>query len=244
MLKFTGNAIAHFHLSIFLTILVCLLFLDAGISGQEISRDNDWELEKDKGEIKIYSRKVNQSRYKEFKGETVLDTSFTAVLGLLNDVAACKHWIHLCAESKTLSEKLGEKGFERIIYQVTDLPFPASNRDNIYKATVIWSKNNKSVRIQLESLPDYLEKTSNIRVIDSYGEYKAEPLEGNKVKLTWKHFVNPGGRLPSFIVNILSVNIPYKSLRNFRRLVEQPQYQALEFDYDGSNNIIGFKKEN
>lgn len=210
---------------------------------QEHSQNYFWELVRDKSGIKVYSRNLEHSRYKEFKGEIFLDTPFPAVLGLLNDVEACQYWIHLCMQAKILKENNGEAGFERIIYQITDLIFPAKNRDNIYKATVIWRQDKKSVLIRLESLPEYFAETSYIRVKESYGEYLAEHLDNGLVKLTWKHFVDPGGRLPAFIVNSLSVNIPFKSLRNFRERVELPQYQKLEFDYNESGQIIGFKAD-
>lgn len=205
---------------------------------------NEWSLKKEKEGIKVYTRLVEGSPYKEFKGVILLDTSLVSVLGLLDDVAACEDWIHRCKLGKTLEEIHTDEKYERLIYQVTRLPFPLKNRDAIYRASVSWGSENTSAKIELASEPQTIEKTDYIRVVNSWGQYLVSTTDDEKVQLTWIHYADPGGILPAFLVNSMSVNIPFKSLRNFRKRVMKDEYQNLEFQYNTKGGILGFNPIN
>lgn len=221
-------------------IAACLMMFISHSSAEEPSA-YEWKLVKDKKEIQVFTRKIKDSKYREIKAVTIIKSSYTSVMGLLNDIDACEHWIHLCDKGITLAEINDAEHYGRYVYQITDLPFPASNRDAVFKTSVVWSKDNQSVIITLENEPDYIAETKNIRIRHSYGRYVVESLGDGTARLTWIQFVDPAGSLPAFLVNAIAVNFPYKSLLNFKKWVTRPEYQLLEFEYDKMGDIVGFK---
>ncbi|MDH5737743.1 MAG: START domain-containing protein [Gammaproteobacteria bacterium] len=222
---------------IFGHLLIVLGTFSLDSSAQEVT---DWILKKEADEIKVYTRRHGNSPYLEFKGEVIIDAPFVSVLALLDDVEACEEWVHRCKMGKTLAEVRTPDEYDRVIYQITQLPFPLKNRDAIYKATVTWGKDNQSAYIQLMSMPDYIEGTDFVRIRESSGSYEAIMLNKSQVKLTWMHWVDPEGILPAFIVNSLSVSIPFQSLKRFREKVKEEKYQGLTLNLNTDDKVLGF----
>lgn len=143
----------------------------------------------------------------------------------------------MCQESRLLEQ---EDWSERYIYQVTDLPFPASTRDVIFRA-VISQNASRDIRIELSSRPGFIPETRYVRIHESYGSYLLEKLEDNGIRLTWTMYVDPAGSLPAFLVNRLLTDTPFESLRNFRELVKRDKYQVLTFEYDEHGKAVDLK---
>ena len=210
------------HLAPFWLLLLLLPALAS--AGAE---ENEWRLKRSKRGIDVYTRPIEGSKYHEFKGVTMVQASMASVLAILDDAPACPRWLHLCKSSRVLTQ-ISET--ERIFYQVTDLPFPARTRDLVMHAKVTFAEEG-SILISMQTRPDHIAKTKYIRIKEAPGSYLLEPTpEG--IRLTWIQRANPAGRLPAWLVNRLVKDIPYKSLRAFRRLTQEPPYRDATFKYD------------
>ena len=209
-----------------LSTSVILLYLASSFSTFASDNiDEQWKPRKDKNGIQIFSRNVKGSKYEEFKGVVELDATIASSLALLDDTQACADWLHRCE----LSRVLQRSGLlQRHIYQVSDLPFPAASRDMVFKATARQTAEG-GIQIDLQSMPDFIEETEYVRVIESYGSYLLERLDENRTRLTWIQYVDPAGVLPAFMVNSLLTDIPFKSLRNFKKVVKRDKYRNARF---------------
>lgn len=210
-----------------------LFFLPALLIDAEETRAAHWKLRKDKDGIQVYSRKVEGSRHREFKGVVEFDATLASSLALLDDASACTDWVYRCTLSRVL-ERLGP--LERIVYQANDLPFPAATRDIVFRVTLAYKAG--SIRVNLQSVPDYLDTTSYVRIRDSYGFYLLEQLDVKRLRLTWVHYIDPAGILPAFVVNLLLTDVPFTSLKNFRDVVKRQKYASARFIYDETGTPV------
>lgn len=204
------------------------------ILASQTAKSAGWELHRDEEGIRVYTREVEGSRYREFKGVTEIETSLASAVGLLDNTSACQDWLYLCEKSQVLDQKSWS---ERFIYQVSDLPFPASTRDAIFQATIS-QPDLREIRINLWSRPDYIPETDHVRIHDSRGFYLLQAIDDDTIRLTWTMYINPAGALPAFLVNRLLTDIPFKSLLNFRKVVNQQKYQVLDFRYNEQGQAI------
>ncbi len=209
--------------------LIVLAFVAADADAGE------WRLDENADGIKVYTRSVEGSRYREFKGVVHLHTSLASAVGVLDNPDSCAEWLHLCERSRVLEKR---SWAERFIYQVSDMPFPASHRDAIFKAT-IYQEPNDDIHIELSSRPDFIPETRYVRIHESRGEYLLQKVDEDTIRLTWTMHIDPAGSLPAFLVNRLLTDIPFKSLQDFREVVEQDKYQVLEFEYDETGQAVG-----
>ncbi len=234
LLLSASPALSRYRFRIIRIILtLCLIHVFPTFAGS--SADSDWKLRKDKDGIMVFSRHVSGSKYEEFRGTVEIDASLAAGLALLDDTKVCPEWLYRCQSSKVLARRAG---MERIIYQVTDLPFPAATRDAIFHARVHQLPSG-DIRVDLDSEPDYIEDTSFIRIRKARGHYLLEKISAERSRLTWTQFVDPAGQLPAFMVNSLLTDIPWRSLRRFRQLVTRSDYQKARFVYDASGTPVG-----
>ena len=219
-------------LSLFCFLILYLQFSTTHAAGAD---GQPWRLRKDRDGISVFSRHVTDSRYEEFRGSVEIEATLASGLALLDDTSVCAQWLYRCLSSKTLARK---GGMERIIYQITDLPFPAANRDAIFRARVHQLPDG-DIRVDLVSEPDYMEQTDNVRIRKARGYYLLHRIDATRSRLTWTQLVDPAGRLPAFMVNSLLTDIPWRSLGNFRKLVKRRKYQQARFVYDDRGSPVG-----
>lgn len=192
----------------------------------------DWQKHHEEDGVIIYVRDVEGSKYREFKASVNINATPAHAVALLQDNDACPRWVDPC-ESSTLLEEVSKT--ERYFHQVTDLPFPAKSRDAVFHGSVTYNADG-SIAINLRSAFDRIPEKKFVRIIETFGQYLIEPVDGGGIRLTWQHFVDPAGALPAWIVNSMMTNLPLNSLRNFRDLVKETPYNQATFVYD-SNGI-------
>jgi len=195
---------------------------------------SDWILRKDKAGIQVYSRKIEGSAYREFRGIVELESTLASTLALLDDADACVDWLHRCESARVL-QTTGIT--QRHVYQVSNLPFPAATRDVIVKVELQEYKAN-SIRVVLQSTPDFIEATSFVRIRESYGTYLLQQLDEHHLRLTWTQYIDPEGNLPAFMVNALLTDVPFNSLRKFSEIVKKEKYRQARFIFDDSDTPI------
>jgi hypothetical protein len=202
--------------------------------GAEEAVESEWTLRKDKIGIQVYSRKVEGLAYREFKGIVDIESTLAASLALLDDTEACVDWMYRCESARVL-QKSGIR--QRHVYQVSDLPFPAASRDVIIKVELL-DYSTDSIRVTNQSVPDFIETTSLVRIRDSYGTYFLQQLDDDRLRLTWTQYIDPAGRLPAFMVNALLTDVPFNSLKKFREVVKKEKYRNARFIFDESGTPI------
>ena len=208
-----------------------LIFFLAATSARA---DTDWQPRFDQDGINIETRSFPGSRREEFRATVEVDAGIAAALALLQDYETHVQWVHRCRESRLLS-KTGNN--DRLLYQVTDLPFPIKSRDAIFHITVTYNQD-ESVLVSLQARPQQLEETEHVRITDAFGHYLFQPLAENRTRMTWQLYVDPAGSLPAWVVNSMLTEIPHLSLKNFRRLVVMPPYRDATFVYDDEGKPV------
>ncbi|HIG44668.1 MAG: START domain-containing protein [bacterium] len=215
------------------TLILIAIFITKPAYAEE-----NWKLLRNAKGINVYSRSLPDSKYQEFKGVVTVQATQASSLALLDDTLACAQWVHLCEKSEVLKQNAT---FERYIYQVSDLPFPAASRDVIFKVVVSQTEDG-TVEVTLTSAPDYIGPTKYVRIRNAYGKYSLRAVGEHQTEITWTQYVDPTGKLPAFLVNSMVTDVPYNSLLNFRELVTTRKYQDAVFVYDSAGKPVGLRQ--
>jgi hypothetical protein len=217
-------------------ILILVMFLCSIVAnGSAMER---WELAKEEDGIKVFLKAVAGSKIKEFKAVTRINSSLDSILAVLYDTDACPKWLHNCKEATRLSD-IGF--YEAYIYQVINFPFPVKDRDLILHTVMTQEPESKDVTIKLDSAPDYIPPTKNVRIKKSTGYYFLKPLPDGTVEVTWQHYTDPGGGVPKWIVNSQLVDTPLKSLENLKKIVHEQKYQKAKLRYSSEGIADGWE---
>lgn len=190
-----------------------------------------WELAKEdkKNDIRIYTRKVEGSSFKEYKAVMKIKASLASLVALVDDIAACPLWIDTCSEGRLL-ERVSPK--ESYTYTINEAPWPVSDRDAIVHNTISQLSPGGAVTIDILGVPDYVpQKKGLVRVSMIKGYWQFTPLENGFAEVIYQVHNDPGGDLPSWLVNSVVVSQPYYTMVNMRKIVNEPKYREARYKF-------------
>jgi len=206
-----------------LLVLIILMFTSF------VTIDNEWILQKHSDSVWVYSRNVDNQTIKELKAVTQIKTSLSSIVALLNDREACPKWVYKCEKSYTIKKITDNEYYS---YQNIVAPWPIDNRDIVLHVKVSQNQSTKEVVHTAESDHDYLPQIEDhIRIKIFNSVWVLTPLENGMVNCENQIFVDPGGSLPTWLVNMAAVDGPFETTTNFRRLVKTPKYQNAQLNY-------------
>ena len=190
-------------------LFVCLLAPDLAMA----TTPEAWSLDKRENGIDIYTRPVEGSGIKEFKGEALVDAEVDAILALLRDSDRFKTWFPDTPESKLLSLD-GNTSYQ---YSVMGTPWPMADRDTVFRSVAKRDETTGIVNITLAAAPDYHPvRKGRVRVRKARGTWRLEPIAPGKTHVTMTMHLEPGGEIPEWMINVRIVATPFKALTNLR----------------------------
>ncbi len=210
-------------------IMITLLLLALPSLQGVQAADDGWVLEKDKAGVQVYSKVVEGSSIKAVRGVTILSASLNRLVSILHDPAQRPRWDERCGEAyqhKRLSDS------EELVYIHTKLPWPVKDRDLLTR--VHWSQDPATFSVSMRStatdgiMPAH---KNRVRVTTANYNWDLFPLGNGKIRATLTAHADPAGPIPAWLINQLSVESPYTSLKNINRIITSDSFKHREFDF-------------
>ncbi len=203
-------------------VLIGLAVLLAG----SLEAADEWQLRKDHDGIQVYVRDTsNEGGLKEFKGICVVEARLETVAELMRDVPGCTEWMADTIIANPL-EKIDD--YHYIVHNVTALPWPVSDREMVVDITVKMDYRAGQADIHMNSINDseHLANldSNRIRMKNSEVIYTLEYVDREHTRITFFASLNIGGYIPPSVGNLVIVSIPYRTLKDMRRLVATEKY--------------------
>jgi hypothetical protein len=193
------------------------------------AQNGEWELEKETDGLKVYLRDAANSNVKEVKIETIFDESMSTVISLLKDVPAYPNWVYKCIEATRLEASTNTSS---LYYCKVDFPWPMSDRDFVAKSKLRQDPNTKHVFIDVKGLNNYLdEKEDIVRIEEIEIHYEFIPLSNGQVKMLYRLHSNPGGSIPTWLVNMVIENGPINTVKGMREKMKQSKYRNAQLTF-------------
>lgn len=203
-------------------ISIFFLFYSVCLHGQ------DWDLVKEKGQIKVFTRIVEGKRIKELKIETAIQSSLNSIVSILDDVDSHPSWVYKCATSRIVDTASPS---EFNYYISVDFPFPARDRDMViyYKRwqdpiTKIVTTVSRSAHDHIAEKPDY------IRIVEFESEYTLTPREAGWVDVVYTMSSDPAGVIPAWMINMAIAKGPVLTMGNMVEEIKKEKYQSADVE--------------
>ena len=196
--------------ALMLFLLIQLVFLHKNYAQQ-------WELKKDKNGIKIYIRQLENLEVKEYKAVTLVKTTADRALKLITDGDNLWKWNYKTSESKII-KTISENEF--VFWIKNDLPWPIKNRDLVARVKASYQQDGIiTIAISPEDTYTIPEDENAVRIKKFSGRWLVVP-QGEYVEITQQLYGDPGGNLPSWIVNAMLTTAPYRTFLNLKTILE------------------------
>jgi len=207
----------------YFTLSLLILTCSALTQAQEL-----WKLESEKDGITIYSGKIEDSDFRSIKAQMLVKGSIHTFVAILQDIKNMPDWGYKM-KSTVLLEKTGDT--IQIYYAEVTSPFPFDNRDGIYLNKFRWDSKKKHLHVENTMLPDYLEKKDNIVRLEGGGYWSVNVLENDLLDISFVLMVNPGGNIPAWLVNIMIDTMPFSTMYELRRVMNEKKYEDRNFGF-------------
>lgn len=214
----------------------------AGQASAELTSDAaDWHLDFDKEGIKIFTKSQGDSDYHAFKAEATLNAPIQDIMAVMATPGSCVEWVHGCIESWGLKEESFNK---RYAYSVNDLPWPVQDRDYVIEISTSNDPATQTIFMDIVAVEDQLPpKSQYVRVTRQETHYQFSPVGENQTRMVWLQHTDPAGALPSWLVNALIVDIPFKSMKALENVAKDPKYANGQIIYNAAGLITGVKSK-
>ncbi len=166
----------------------------------------DWTLRKEKNGIQVYTKKRAESNIYKYKVKTQINASIQKVYEQVIDFKENLKYMELVDSLSFLNHR---EDISYINYMRFDMPWPVTNREMVMEMAV--HHHEDSIRLVSNDLPGYAEQNKNyIQVEDFSEEWVIKSNENENItQITIEGWVNPGGDIPAWIVNLFSVRTPF-----------------------------------
>ncbi|MFI5136171.1 MAG: START domain-containing protein, partial [Chitinophagales bacterium] len=187
----------------------------------------NWVQQKNENGIVVYTREISGSVIKEVRVVNYVKSSLSGMVALLLDTKNYTNWIYECTQSRPLKVVSAQEMYN---YQVTNFPWPVSDRDLICNFKISQDSATKVVSFTKTGIPEYL-PTQNpyVRIRNFESDYKLTPLPNDSVKVELQMKVDPGGDIPTWLINANIVMAPFKS--TVAMIPQIPKYQSASFSF-------------
>jgi hypothetical protein len=179
----------------------------------------DWELYKDRQQVKVEYRRLDNSLL-EIRAQVQVTSGIGAFLHLLKDTAAIGRWV----ENAERVEILGSAApHSNIVHTYFSAIWPVSPRDMVTQS--VWSQDPEGVlRLLVTDMGQHYPLVPGyVRMQQVKSQWTLTPLAGGKLRIQYQGQADPAGKIPHFIVNRVALNAMFTSLQ--RLMVVLPDYQ-------------------
>ncbi|ELV8681159.1 START domain-containing protein [Vibrio fluvialis] len=199
--------------------LSALLLLLPMISWAETAQPVPWEMAKNQDGITIQTRK-HRDGLVEIRAQMFVNTTYAAFMTLLEDSSNVPNWIDNVDSSRVLKQISDN---ENIVYTRFAAPWPARDRDMVTYSQ--FKQFAGALVLTIEDASDqYPEQEGFVRIKAVKATWTLEKLTNGMTHIDYTAFADPGGILPNWLANKLSVSSAFNT---FEALREQlPKYQG------------------
>jgi hypothetical protein len=203
---------------------VCALILLAAAAALASDGNTSWKLRFERDDIRVYSNRVPGSPIDELKGECVLDAPLEVVAQVMLDVPSYTRWIADCVEARKFdcSDLTTCK-----LYFTLAMPWPVRDRDIVLQSTTEFLPSEGRIIGSVTALKEELvpKQKNRVRITSMRGTWIFEGINADTTRATFICWADPAGYVPAFIINMASVDVPFRTLRGLRNIVRDDAYK-------------------
>lgn len=198
-----------------------------------------WEKIIDERGIVVYKRAIPGSSLVEFRAVGSIRAPMIRAAAVLRNSGREREWMESCVEARVLE---WTSPLDATIYNRTESPFfLISDRDLVAQARTTVDYEAKTIAIHFRSVEHRRAPRIDgvVRMPDVRGMWKFRRLDANLTELEYVLRADPGGAIPSWLVNWASERIPFNTILKLREQVKKPGYDQDEQILDA---VIDFSK--
>jgi hypothetical protein len=189
------------------------------------SGSTPWQQIIDEDGIKVWQREVPGSSIVEFRARGRIQAPLIQVAAVLRNSGREEEWMESCVDSHVVEY---HSAIEAVIYNRTGSPVPfISDRDLVVEAKTTVLPNRHALRVDFQSVQHARAPSVDgvVRMAKVEGHWELARIDANTTEVDYQIQADPGGALPSWLVNWASQRIPFNTIAAMRNQVKKAGYE-------------------
>ncbi len=175
-----------------------------------------WELKRTGDDMWVYTRDKAGSAVKEVKLVMKVEATINEINAVLNDAERQPEWVYRCLEGRGLGGNI-ETGW--YYYSLIDMPWPMEDRDVVGKVT--GGRQGNTYSSSTIAAPKRTPEVKGVvRLTDFAVKTSYKSVDAKTTEVTYQLHSEPGGQVPSWLVNMFVDKGPVETMTKLRDLVE------------------------
>lgn len=199
------------------------------VFGTDNGQDIPWEKISNHDGIEVFRKEIPGSPVVAFKGQGIINSSFSKVASILLDVDRSTEWVDRLEEGRVL-ERVSDLEFT--VYNHIGTPIVMKDRDFVILFKGEYSPSTKTFFLRLSSTTHpQAPKTSHIRGKIINSSYTLKYIDDDHCYLITEIHCDPEGSVAKWIVNMFQKDWPRNTIRSIRK-------QAKKDDIKENSTIL------
>lgn len=190
-----------------------------------LATTGDWQprqLAKERTGINTFVRQVPNHTLHAFKGTTEVPHPVHHLLAVMADIQRMPDWVFQCHTAALLPQF----GDDAAYVHIKGI-WPVSDRDAVTRTQLVRAANGALILHTRQATDiDYPTDAVRIPLIDN--RFIFEPLADGWTRIIFETQVDPGGKIPGWLANLVATRAPVVTLEGLHRMLQEPQYQLDE----------------
>ncbi len=216
---------------------------DGNPSASNAHPDDDWVViakARKPNDISLWTRTIDGAELKAFRGATELEIPLDSLIAFLDDTPRMSTWLFRCQHAKVLTR--AENGIVYVYIQISGI-WPLGDRDVVMKIIPDYDPATGVVRMTGQAVPTYLPPVKGfVRIPSLESIWLIRPTEQGRLHVEWSGHVEPGGKVPHWLANVLAPLVPRYTLSQLREEISQPLWMQPAQRELGAELLANFKK--
>ena len=180
-----------------------------------------WELQRNDEQAMAYSQIDKVTGLQVCRVETVIEASLNALIAVQRDAERFPKWMDGVKSSRVVEEA----DDYYVTHTCVPSPWPVKDRDSVVRSE-IRQLDDGVVEIHFASVEGVVPKQKNYeRVQNVKGGWRFTPLKGGRTRVEYEVMVDPGGKIPAWLVNRFALDVPYNTVKSMHQVVKDSRYQ-------------------
>jgi ribosome-associated toxin RatA of RatAB toxin-antitoxin module len=180
--------------------------------------NSGWTRIVDEDGVQVMERQLPGQVFPTFRGIGIIDASIYDVLAVVSDIKRHTEWVERCMTVRVLKQR-GYRFY--VVYSRTDVPWPISDRDAIYRSEVSIDEAKREVAVNFKAVKSKKVGPVDgvVRMVKLKGHFKFKGLSENKTRIDYQIDADPGGWIPKWLARLATRKLPLSTIQSLRKQV-------------------------
>ena len=201
--------------------------------------DKGWQRVEVVHGITVWQRPVEGSSLVEFRGRAVIAAPMVNILAVIRGADRQREWMANCTQSRLLSRQGPVDGH---VYGRLQPSVFASERDFVLASRLTRLPQERSMRLDFQQIRDDRapEVEGVVRMQLLQGFFLLHEVDAGHTEVTYQVRSDPGGSLPTALVNLAALDFPRDTLAGLREQVTKSGYDGDLVELNAHIDWTGF----